>query len=150
MKVSKKFEGLGTGLIGAVLIFFVGWHWHVAGAVWLSAILLLRFFRTTGNWAGTLPVLVATVLFRCLSITGGWDMPFHMELSFSLLVLLPLWAALYVDRWYARSGRKFGALLMFPLVYTAGDFLLGFSPSVPSFRRWQDSFPSRPWYRPSP
>ena len=141
MKTNKKVGGLGAGLIGAALIFFVGWHWHVAGAVWLSAILLLRFFRTTASRVGTLPVLAATVLFRCLSITGGWDMPFHMEFAFSLLVLLPLWTALYVDRWYARSGREFGALLMFPLVYTAGDFLLGFSPIGTVFSPAAGQFP---------
>ena len=121
-------ERLGSGFVGAILIFFVGWHWHVGIAVWVSAILLVRSFRMTEKWYGTLPVLGATILFRYLSITGGWDMPFHMEFVFSLLVLLPLWAALYADRWYARSGRRLGALLMFPLVYTAGDFLLGFSP----------------------
>ena len=121
-------ERLGSGFVGAILIFFVGWHWHVGIAVWVSAILLVRSFRMTRKWYGTLPVLGATILFRYLSITGGWDMPFYMEFVFSLLVLLPLWAALYTDRWYARSGRRLGALLMFPLVYTAGDFLLGFSP----------------------
>jgi apolipoprotein N-acyltransferase len=121
-------ECLGSGFVGAILIFFVGWQWHIAIAIWLSVILLVRFFRMTEKWYGTLPVLGMTILFRYLSITGGWDMPFYMEFVFSLLVLLPLWAALYTDRWFARSGRRLGALLMFPLVYTAGDFLLGFSP----------------------
>ena len=134
MSVDRKMlERVGTGVVGAGLIFFVGWHWHVALAVWVSAILLVHSFRMTEKWYGTLPVLGATILFRYLGIAGGWDMPFYMELAFSLLVLLPLWAALYVDRWYARSGRRLGALLMFPLIYTAGDFLLGFSPVGPVF-----------------
>jgi apolipoprotein N-acyltransferase len=121
-------ERLGSGLVGALLLFFVGWHWHVAIAVWVAAILLVRSFRMTKTWYGAVPVLGATVLFRYLSIMGGWDMPLTMEVAFSLLVLLPLWAALYADRWVARSGRPLGKLLVFPLVYTAGDFLLGFSP----------------------
>ncbi len=119
---------LVTGIVGAILIFFVGWHWHVAIAIWLSVILLIRSFRITERWYKTIPVLIATILFRFLSITGGWDIPFYLNLVFSILVLMPLWAALYIDRWYARSGKKLGALLMFPLVYSAGDFLLGFSP----------------------
>lgn len=121
-------ERLGSGLIGAILVFFVGWQWHIALAIWLSVILLVRSVRMTEKWYGTLPILGATVIFRYLSITGGWDMPFYMEIVFSLMVLLPLWAALYVDRWFARSGRRLGSLLMFPLIYTVGDFLLGFSP----------------------
>ena len=128
-------ERLGSGFVGAILIFFVGWHWHVGIAVWVSAILLVRSFRMTEKWYGTLPVLGATILFRYLSITGGWDMPFYMEFVFSLLVLLPLWAALYADRWYARSGRRLGALLMFPLVYTGGGLFAGLFPS------WDGLFP---------
>ena len=50
-------ERLGSGFVGAILIFFVGWQWHVAIAVWLSAILLVRSFRMTEKWYGTLPVL---------------------------------------------------------------------------------------------
>ncbi len=132
---------LWSGLIGAVLIFFVGWHWHIAGAIWLSTILLVRYFRANDTWAWTLPVLAAMTLFRFLGIYGGWDMPFHMNLGFSVLVLVPLYTALYVDRWYARTGRKFGALLMFPLVYTTGDFLLGFSPIGTVFSPAVGQFP---------
>jgi apolipoprotein N-acyltransferase len=116
------------GLIGAVFIFFVGWAWHVPVAVWLSTLLLVRSFRGIDRWYGTLPVLAATVLFRWLSITGGWEMPFLLEFVFSVLVLVPLWAALYVDRWAARRGLSLGSLVLLPLIMTVGDFLLGFSP----------------------
>jgi apolipoprotein N-acyltransferase len=126
--MNKNIERFGSGLVGAVLILFVGLHWHIAIAAWLSPILLIRSFRLMGRWYETLPILAATALFRLLSITGGWDMPLYMEFVFSLLVLLPLWTALYIDRWCARSGKRLGMLLMFPLVYTASDFLLGFSP----------------------
>ena len=48
-------ERLGSGFVGAILIFFVGWQWHIAIAIWLSVILLVRFFRMTEKWYGTLP-----------------------------------------------------------------------------------------------
>lgn len=117
-----------TGLIGAAFIFFVGWTWNVPMAVWLSTLLLVRSFRGMDRWYGTLPVLAATVLFRWLSITGGWEMSFLLELVFSVLVLVPVWVALYVDRWAARRDLSVGSLLLLPLIMTVGDFLLGFSP----------------------
>jgi len=55
-------------------------------------------------------------------------MSFLLEFVFSVLVLLPLWAALYVDRWAAQRDLSLGSLLLLPLIITLGDFFLGFSP----------------------
>ncbi len=117
-----------VGLAGSVLIFFVGWARNIPAAVWLSTILLVRSFRGLDRWYDTIPILIATAIFRWLSITGGWDLSFPLEFVFSILVLLPLWVALYLDRWANRRDLSFGSLLLFPLILTIGDFLLGFSP----------------------
>jgi hypothetical protein len=57
-------------LIGAVLILFTGLTRPITAAVWLSTVLLVRSFRGFDRWYATLPVLVATVVFSWLSITG--------------------------------------------------------------------------------
>lgn len=142
MRLSREsIPRYAAGLIGAVLIFFVGWAWHIPVAVWVSMLLLVRSFRGIDRWYGTLPVLAATVLFRWLSITGGWDMPFLMEFVFSVLVLVPLWVALYADRWAARRELSIGSLLLLPLILTVGDFLLGFSPVGTVFSPGAGQFP---------
>lgn len=134
-----------TGIGGSVLFLFIGWAMHVPIAVWCAAILLIRSFRLANRAVQTLPLLLAMTIFRFVSITGGWDMPFYSEILFSLLVLLPMWAGLYVDRWYARqhSGRTafWGRFLAFPIVYTLGHYALGFSPVGTVFSPAAGQFP---------
>ncbi len=134
-----------TGIGGSVLFLFIGWAMHVPLAVWCAAILLIRSFRLADRVVQTLPLIAAMVIFRFSSITGGWEMPFYSEILFSVLVLLPMWTGLYVDRWYARrnSGRtaSWGRFLAFPIVYTLGHYALGFSPVGTVFSPAAGQFP---------
>lgn len=120
-------ERLLTGILGALLVYCVGWRWNIPLAAWLSAALLMRSFRLTERWTAALPLLALSALARWASISGGWEMELTLEFVFSLLVMLPLWAALYLDRWLARAGHP-ARHIVFALVYTAGDYLLGFTP----------------------
>ncbi len=115
------------GLAGAILTFFIGWEFNSPLAPWLAFPLLVLSFRGIKKWYAALPVILILGLVRFMVIHGGWEgMAMGLEMIFSLLVLVPLLAALYLDR--ALSGRlpPLSGTLLFPCVYVALDWVLTF------------------------
>ncbi len=117
-----------AGLAGSALIAMSGWAWNAPLASWLSFILLMRFFRQQEKWYYTLPVTLLVFFFRFLSMHGGWEIDFPVEIAFAVLVSSSLLAGLYFDRFFSKKLTLFTATLVFPVLYTMIDFFISFSP----------------------
>ncbi|MEL7604308.1 MAG: hypothetical protein AAGU77_14215, partial [Bacillota bacterium] len=78
------------------------------------------------RWYQTLPVVFIAVAARFFSIHGGWSIGVGLEAAFALVVNIPLFAALYMDRYFCKRLHPFFALLLFPSVLTALDYPITF------------------------
>ena len=113
------------GLAGAILTLFIGWEFNSPLAPWLAFPLLIVSFRGTGKWYATLPVVLVLSIVRFFVIHGGWDgMAAVLELTFALATIVPLVAALYLDRAFAGRLSPLLGTLLFPSVYIALDWVL--------------------------
>ncbi|MBN2005832.1 MAG: carbon-nitrogen hydrolase family protein [Anaerolineae bacterium] len=115
-------------LIGSALLLFMGWHWNVPVALWLAPVFLMRFFRTQERWPATLLAVPPMALALFANIHGGWDFSIPAELGLGLARALPFLLALTADRALHRRLPPILALLVYPAVYVAGDFLIGLTP----------------------
>lgn len=114
------------GILGAALVFFFGWEYHFAAAPWIALPLLVISFRGQRRWPQTLPAVLVAIAARFLSIHGGWSIGIGLEAAFAIVVNVPLFAALYLDRFFSKRLNPFFALLLFPSVLTALDYPVTF------------------------
>jgi apolipoprotein N-acyltransferase len=115
------------GMVGSVFLFFIGWEYNIPLMGWIAFPLLMSSFRSMPKWKYTLPLLPLMVGVRFLSIHGGWDINIWMEIGFSIIVLIPLIAALYADRAYIKYLNPFLATLVFPCTYIILDYFLTYA-----------------------
>ena len=116
-----------AGIVGALLLFFIGWEYNIPAAVWISYPLLVYCFRNSDRWYKTLPIILLMVIVRFASIYGGWDLELPMVIAFSVLVILPLVIPLFLDRLLVKRLGAFTATLVFPCAYTLLDYLLTYA-----------------------
>lgn len=116
-----------AGIIGSILLFFIGWEYNIPLMGWIAFPLLIFSFRSMPKWKYTFPLLPLMVVVKFFSIHGGWDINLWMEVGFSIVVLVPLIAALYIDRAYNKYLNPFLAALVFPCVYIILDYLLTYA-----------------------
>jgi len=126
LKSSKALIYL-AGLIGAALVFFVGWQYNMPAAAWVAFPLLIYAFRGIGKWYHALPVVLVSVIARFFSINGGWDISPPLMAAFAVLVSAPLITALYLDRYYSKTLSPIVSMFVFPCTYIALDYLLTFA-----------------------
>ena len=131
-------------VIGAVCFAFVGWRFNVAFAAWISAALLIRYFRDQKRWYAALPAVLALAVASFVQMNGGWDLDPWMIYTFSFLRAAAFLGALFFDR--ALRGRlpRWASTLVYPSVYLALDYLITLTPlgSVMSVSATQMSFPA--------
>lgn len=113
-----------AGITGSILLFFIGWEYNIPLMSWVSFPLLIHTFRSVNKWYMTIPLLFVMVAARFFSITGGWDIGTGLMLLFSIVVLLPLTAALYLDRFYIKRLNPLLASLIFPCTYIILDYFV--------------------------
>jgi len=115
-------------LLATVLGFFVGGKWNIPFMAWIAPIFLIRFFRDSDKagrnfllmWLASAGVAIvswsgATALNRISPVAEP-----ILFLVFSLIGLLPY----VVDRiYYRRFASSFWLTLVFPVAFTAVDFL---------------------------
>lgn len=116
-----------AGIIGSVLLFFIGWEYNVPLVAWIAFPLLIFSFRSMTKWVYTLPLLPLMVVVKFFAIHKGWDINLWMEVGFSVVVLLPLIAALYMDRAYHKKLPPLLATLAFPCMYIILDYFLTYA-----------------------
>ncbi len=116
-----------AGVAGALLLFFIGWEFNIPLAAWVAFPLLVFCFRSLKRWYASFPLIVLMILVRFFSIHGGWDMELWLEGIFSVVVLVPLLAGLFLDRFYSGRLNSFLATLVFPCVYTILDYFLTYA-----------------------
>ncbi len=126
--MKNKFIRLySLGLLGAVLIFFIGWQYNIPVAAWVAYPLLIYVFRNIERWFHALPIILLIAVARFLCINGGWDISLPLMAAFALLMSIPLIAALYLDRRCSKTLNPFVATLVFPCTYIVLDYLLTFA-----------------------
>ncbi len=115
-------------VIGAGCFAFVGWRFNVAIAAWISAVLLIRYFRDQKRWYAALPAVLALAIASFVQMNGGWDMDAWMVYTFSFLRAAALIAALFFDR--ALRGRlpKWASTLVYPSVALVVDYAIALTP----------------------
>lgn len=115
-----------SGIVGALLLFFIGWEYNMPVIGWISYPLLVYSFRAIRKWTMTLPLVFLFIIVRFLSINGGWDMGFWLTFAFAILVLAPLLTSLYLDRAFNVHMNHVLATLIFPSAYIVLDFFITF------------------------
>ncbi|HEX2946238.1 MAG TPA: nitrilase-related carbon-nitrogen hydrolase [Clostridia bacterium] len=123
---NKRVIPYTAGIIGALLLLFIGWEYNIPAIAWVSYPLLVYSFRSFKKWYLTLPLVVLMAVVRFVSIYGGWDMELWLTIIFSVLVLAPLLAGLYLDRAFVGHLSPILASLVFPCTYIVFDYLLTF------------------------
>ncbi len=114
--------------LGAFCFAFVGWKLNVPLAAWISAFLLIRFFRDQQRWYTALPAVLALAIASFVQINGGWDLDPWMVYVFSLLRPAAFLAALFCDRAFRNRLPRWAATLVYPAVYLVVDYLIALTP----------------------
>lgn len=127
MKQKKLLFAYLLGILGCILLFFIGWEYNIPIMSWAAFPLLIFSFRSIKKWYMTLPLVLLMVIVRFFSIVGGWDMELWLMLVFSVVVLAPLLAGLYLDRLYINRLNPILATLVFPCTYIVLDFFVTFT-----------------------
>ena len=115
------------GIIGSVLLFFVGWEYNIPLMVWIAFPLLIIAFRAIDKWCLTLSLIGLIIVAKYFSMRGGWDIDLWMQIVFPCLVATPLIASLYLDRALSKNMSPFLATLIFPSTYIVLDYLLTYA-----------------------
>ncbi len=131
-------------LLGASLLFFVGWHWNNPLAAWFAPLFLIRFFRCQDKWTMTLIALPIMFIPLWLAVRGNWPLPLKIELINVLTRMLPFVFALYVDRFLARRLNGAIRLLVYPCAFVIGDFILAHGPTGSVFSPAATQFSNKP------
>lgn len=113
-----------AGIIGSVLLFFIGWEYNIPLMGWIAFPLLIFSFREAPKWKNTLPLIPLMMVIKLICIHGGWDINLWMEIGFSVVVSIPIIASLYIDRVYYKYLNPFLATLVFPCSYIILDYFL--------------------------
>lgn len=124
MKSSKLGSSYLIGIVGSLLLFFVGWEFNIPLMAWVSFPLLVFSFRSIPKWQYTVPLIPLIAIVKFTVIHGGWSLGLLMEIAFSVIVSIPLIASLYLDRAYCKHLNPLLATLIFPCTYTILDYLL--------------------------
>jgi apolipoprotein N-acyltransferase len=127
METKQLKTAYSAGIIGSILLYFIGWEYNIPLMSFLALPLLIYSFRSMPHWKYTLPLIPPMIIIRFLSIHGGWDMELPLEAMFSVVVLLPLIISLYFDRAYSRKLPILPATLVFPCTYIFFDYFLTYA-----------------------
>jgi apolipoprotein N-acyltransferase len=114
--------------LGALVFVCVGWRFNVPLAAWVAPLFLIRFFRDRPRWPSTLVAIPLLGLASWIQLAGGWDLDAWQYPVFSLLRPAAFLVALYADRALFRRLPKALATLVYPSVYLAVDYAIGFTP----------------------
>jgi len=117
--------------VGTLLMAFVAGSWPIALAAWLAPLFFLRFMHTQKLWRGTL----LTMIGLSVAYTIGWWVQNPMSAmlpapAFGFIAALLPSLAFLVDRLLAPrlrapdGGMRFSTTLIYPLFWTAAEFLL--------------------------
>jgi apolipoprotein N-acyltransferase len=127
-RTADRLSYLWLALAAALLLFAAG-RWAIPLAAWLAPLFLLRFVRTQRLLPGLLlawivRAAVAAVVQRGIILYPG--MVYYVVVALlTLLTMLPYLADLLL----AHRLRGLSATLVFPVAYTALEYLTSFGPS---------------------
>lgn len=119
-------------LLGAGLLFFLGWQWNNPLAAWFAPLFLITFFRRQDTWVTTLVALPILLIPLWLGMRGLWPMALELELLNASFRLLPFLLALYLDRYLARYLSGLARTLVYPSAFVVADFLMSVGPGAGS------------------
>ncbi len=123
----QSVRSYAAGLLGAALLYFMGWQYNMPVAAWGAFPLLIYTFRNIRKWYQALPIVLVCIAARFFAINGGWDISPPLMAAFAVLVSVPLVAALYLDRHYSKILGPVAATFIFPCTYIVLDYLLTFA-----------------------
>lgn len=116
-------------VIAAVLYAFTGGRWVIPLAAWLAPLFLLRFVREQAPLRGLLLALLARFVVGAIILHGiiliSGPVFYVVVLFIALLTTLPYLA----DRLMTPRLDGFSATLVFPVTFTALEYLGSFSPN---------------------
>ena len=118
----RRYALLAAGT--AAMLFAVGGRWDVPLAAWLFPVLLLRFTRTTGPWAGTAWTwaahLAAAAFWVYESAMGSGPVVLAGAAALSAVQTVPF----LLDRLLAPRLGRWTGMLVFPAAVAATEFLI--------------------------
>lgn len=124
---NNLFKVYSFGIIGSILLFYIGWEFNIPLVPFVSFPLLIFSFRKIKKWYMTLPIILVMIITRYVSIVGGWDIEPLMMLGFAFIVLTPIICALYIDRYYLNRLSPLIHSLIFPCTYIILDYFVTYA-----------------------
>ena len=119
-------------VVGAALTIFIDGKWNIPLAAWLAPVFFLQFFRKSDKvWLDFVLLWLATAIPASISWHGATFFPpvISFALTFSMAFIKQLIRYVPDRLYYRRFPNSAWVTLVFPIVYTAADFLTtAFSP----------------------
>ena len=118
--------------VGLLLFLFVGGRWSIPAAAWLAPVFLVRFSRGSKNWISELVLLwlglslVSTVSWYNTTPVRemSWFAEPLMFAMFSILSCVPYGMdRVFFRRWSVNGQSPFWVTLVFPVCFTAIDYI---------------------------
>lgn len=128
--------------VGLLLMLFVGGPWSIPAAAWLANVFLIRFSRGSKNWLIELVCLwlglslVATVAWHNITPLRhyGWFAEPLMFTALSIFSCVPfVLDRIFFRRWAVNGQSPFWLTLVFPVCFTAIDFIMTSGGPLGSF-----------------
>ena len=85
MKEKRQFPYYLAGIIGSILLFFIGWEYNIPLMGRVSFPLMVYCFRSIPKWYKTLPLVVLLIIIRFFSFTVDGILNYGLK-PFSLLL----------------------------------------------------------------
>ena len=131
--VSDRWSLLWLGIATILLVFTYGMYRNPLGAC-LAPVFLIRFLRTQKVGRGYLLVFLALAVTNTISWWNTvYENPATIRITFGVIVGLMYSIGFLLDRVLVRKFQGFAATLVFPLAYTAFEFLTTWPSPMSSY-----------------
>jgi apolipoprotein N-acyltransferase len=116
-------------VIGAALTVFIWGNWHLSLVAWLAPLFLIRFMRTQKPLKGFILVVIGLTVASSIAWSGGAGIGVIPTPIFGAVLGLSVGLYLLIDRVLvprlpSHGFASFAATLVFPLLFTAQEFLI--------------------------
>ncbi|UYP45420.1 Apolipoprotein N-acyltransferase [Candidatus Lokiarchaeum ossiferum] len=126
---NKQTKNVICLLAGAFVYTFVGWHWNISLAAWISIPLIMCYFRSQDRFLNQLLIVPVLSVPGFLKMVNGWDMELYLAITIAILaVVILVFIPLIVDKILERRFSMIISSFIFPSMVVLTEFLLTLTP----------------------
>lgn len=112
-------------IIASFLFYFTGMRYAFFIAPWMAFIFFVFYFREKNKWYDYLVISLLLIIPKFFIVHNGWEMSIWLELSATIFTLIPIFLALFADKYFHKKLPSILATLVFPATYILFDWLIG-------------------------